>query len=314
MKNVFVATFAYALADAMRLRSSTNNATDASGELPGVEMVMRPSQEALRRIAGDSRKLSDFVAAQSADVRASLTRQRASYEKEIAANERANNILYDRNLRRKADINATFQRMEVLRHQNEAIAKSAHILRVAFKELRTKANFAEAFLNETSGGVDALSPVETNALRPPPPEPTMEYFLDKARTELGLTKASLLQVGQTDVKAAQVLLPKLAKTLDRISQAQQHGLNTLSEKFEHVNQSQAQRHQKLLNWTTRLNYEQETLDATAEELGVAKAYLTRTNSDLRERLQRARAFQRSIVQLMDDTLLQSERACWDVEP
>lgn len=308
---VFAAAVTWGVVGASPLRGLPVRGDESLPSLPTVDKVMQPSKEVARAITTDSRKLSAAIAARAANVRASLVSQKASFEKLIAKDFEENRVIYDQNLNRKAGINDTIKRMEILRLDNKAIANSSNIMRATIKEFRSKVHLAVAFLNLTDEEVGGLTQTEVEALRPPPPERNYEFYLDKARKDVGV---SFLQVAETEAKTAKDMIQKLSWTVGRVSQAEKHSMDMLRERFDEVNQTQAQRHVRLLNWTARLDQEWSSLNATKEDLWVAQKHLKKTNNDIRQSLIGIRAFQQSVARRMAEALLQSERASHDVTP
>jgi len=312
MKCAFIAAAVSAFAGANALRASNVSGTRFGTRIPEVEVMMRPSNEVVRGIRTDFAKLTEKVLARQQQARDSLVNQKASLEAVLAERMRANRGIYNRTLQFKSGINATLKHMEVLRRDNDAIRNSSNIMRATIKGLQSMVNLASAFLNRTDEDVKGLNASETEALSPTTPEPTLEYYLAEARAELGLRPVSLLQIGETDNRAAREMMPRLSWTVEKVARAQDHGMEMLFESFDKVNQSQTLRTAKLINWSARLANEWGSLNNTQADLWVAKKHLDHTNIELRERLQSIRSFQKNIRKFMDDILVKSAHLSGDV--
>jgi len=87
-------------------------------------------------------------------------------------------------------VNAT---NEDLVKQATKLQKSISILNGTFSALQEKVNAAEGFIGDSLNETEVDGSPEVQVLVQTTPEPTLEYFLSKARQELGLNVSKVTQ-------------------------------------------------------------------------------------------------------------------------
>lgn len=323
--SVFIATLcatAFMSSALEPLQNTTQSATavsktTASRALPGVTTVMEAAQQTLKVVTQDHRNLQAQVAEQQKAAKNILAAHRSQYESTLRHQVKDNQEEWDRNQMLRSELKASSDRVAKLRHQIQAVNDSNDIIRAAMTHLAPKFELANDFLDQIGTEVPGLELSEMEAIRPTTPEPTLAYYLDKERSQVGLAP-TFLQVGSKQGAFKEEEVSRLAQnkelpaamleSLARLAQANQHAEDMLLSRFKEVLEEKTQRHVRLVNDTDRLNKTLVASDAQEAALNKAKGHLSSMNSNLRNRLHGLNVFYMQVGAAMTRTLEEAEAA------
>ena len=313
-------------------QSSSNSANPSTVALPAVGDVLMTASQTLKDFSADTNTIRSQVQQRQALLKQKMVVAKRRFELKLTDLKDQHANLTNMNDELRSSIRVVNETNAALVSDASDVQHSIRILQDTMSTLQERMQRAGGFLDDSLNVTDISNSTEYQVLLTTTPEPTLEHFLSKARSELGLNGTSsltlkapksniaLLQTKGDALDASSVVedelsTPKTAEkmtsllmdTLDQLDKAEANAYRKLRDNYEQNKEKWDTRISMLLTEQEVLKKQYDFATQRKADLELAKQVVDGTRILLLRKLDDFATFLSHVDDAAKKTVMQAKR-------